>query len=302
MIQILFAMGLVLGSQTSFASNSGEADTYDESVDNAPPFSLNQNDPALSDLFNPANQKSGLCVPTTLANIVADQSVWRTPNFSHLQLTQTPEQGDYTQQVRYFAQQCHTDPVNGTIINNAASCIRQFYRNSGYQNGWAYLIGIEEFTDPQSVAFWHGPRPLTIDDIRYYVSNHVGVLMDIFWEQQQQNPTAFGPQGNNWVRKGGHTFMVAGYDYDFEWGPNQINLKVVNPEVTYASDDPSNHFDEITMTTAANTPGVSFPPGFTYVLSGKGFGNTSGTIRGFVRNIMVFLPDLSIAPNNSSHF
>jgi hypothetical protein len=289
---VLLIVGMLAGIQSSYAFGSSAPVTppappeaYDETVNYAPPFSMNQNDSSLSDLFNPANGKSGLCVPTTLANIAAEQAVYRSPDFSNLKLVATPDSGNYGEQVRYFAQNCHTDPVNGTLVQNAATCMRQFYAQSGYQDGWVYLIGKDEALDPESVSFWHGPMTLTVDDIRYYLSKQVGVLMDIEWETQAPN----------WVAKGGHTFMLAGYDYDFSWGQDKILLKVVNPENTYAPNDPTNHYDEVTMTSAASTPGASFPPGFTYVLSGNGFG--TGAVRGYVRNIMAFLPDRSVEPS-----
>lgn len=286
----IFAFALLLGVQTAHAD-------FDESVNFAPPFSVNQNDKELSDLFDPTNGKSSLCVPTTLANIVAYQAEWRIPApYSKLALVQEPETGDYDEQVRYFAKQCGTDPVNGTVVAHAANCMRQFYRNSGYFNGWVYLIGMEENTDPVSVAFWHGLRPLAIEDIRYYVGSQVGVLMDVYWEEQQDPTTTPAPnplQSEPWVRKGGHTFMIAGYDYNYSWGQNQIQLKVVNPENTYTTGDTSTHYDEVTMTSLSSSDGT-FPPGFTYVLSGTGF--STGKVRGYVRNIMVFLPDRSVAP------
>ena len=292
MFRLSIATLLILGcaSQAAFA---GTTESFDESVNYAPAFSVSQEDPSLSDLFNPANGKSSLCVPTTLANIVGYQAMGRTPGFSSLRLVQSPDQTTYSQQVRFFAQHCGTNPANGTVVTNAVNCMRQFYRDSGYPTGWVYLIGREESADPQSVAFWHGLRPLSIDDLRYYVWNQVGVLMDVYWEQQQQIPGSLGGVGP-WVQKGGHTFMIAGYDYDFAWGQNQIHLKVVNPESTYTSGDPSTHFDDVTMTSVLATPGVSFPPTFNYVLSGKGF--PTGNVRGYVRNIMVFLPDLSVIP------
>jgi hypothetical protein len=170
--------------------------------------------------------------------------------------------------------------------------MRRFYQNSGYTDGWAYLIGVEEPKDPVSVRFWGGPRALTLESLRYYLSNHVGVLMDLTWEVETAPGSIFGDP--TWTTRGGHTFMVSGYDYDTAWGEDRIQLKVVNPENTYASDDASDHFDEITMTTTAGSPDVDFPRGFTYTLSGKGF--PTDTVRGYVRNIMISLPDKSVSP------
>ena len=290
--KILMVLSALIWIQSAIA---GEA--YDESVDFAPPYSVNQNDPSLANLFDPSNGKSSLCVPTTLANIVADQFAWREPNFSKLRLIAQPEQEDYAQQVRTFAQQCGTSPTQGTIVSKAAQCLRNFYRQSGYLNSWVYLIGNEENTDPQSVQFFHGARPLSINDIRYYVSNQVGVFMDIFWEEAQQDDPIFGPPTTTWSQKGGHTFMIAGYDYDLAWGQSQIQLKVVNPLSDYIQGDSLNHYDEITMTSVVASQEKSFPPGFTYVLSGPGF--DSQTVRAYVRNILVALPDRSVSPTPS---
>lgn len=284
MIQFLIAFTVLTGIQPALAD-------YDESADFSPPYNVNQNDASLEDLFNPANGKSSLCVPTTLANIVADQSAFRNPNFPRLRLVANPSDDDYTQQVRYFAQQCGTDPVNGTIVANAAKCLRNFYRQSGYINGWVYLIGKEANTDPQSVQFFHGPRPLSVDDIRYYVTGHVGVLMDVYWEKEQNSSQQTPP---SWAQEGGHTFMVAGYDYNYAWGQTQIQLHLVNPLSTYTQGDSTDHYDEVTMTSVAASPEIAFPAGFTYVLSGPGF--DSQTVRGYVRNILVSLPDLSVSP------
>jgi hypothetical protein len=88
---------------------------------------------------------------------------------------------------------------------------------------------------------------------------------------------------------------VTGYDYDYAWGDTQIMLKVVNPEMTYAADDAADHYDEVTVISDRNTDsGVDFPPGFHLTISGKGF--PTDPVRGFIRNIMIMMPDNSVSP------
>lgn len=259
---------------------------FDESVNFEPGFSVFQGDSKLSDLFSSSGQ-SNLCVPTTIANIMAFQTMWRKPNFPDLKLVQTPGQGDYTEQVRYFAELCKTDVNYGTNMVSALQCIRQFYEDSGYKNGWAYGIGYVSDSDATSKAHWGGHKDLMIADLRYYLSHQVGVLMDVQWD-------SYDGSGNSWTTDDtGHAFWLAGYDYDKnpgdDWGEDQIMLDIVNPDIDYSANTIQNRYDPVLMTRFQRAPGVRYPTGSNYVVEGVGF---RGVLkRGFVKSVLVFLPE-----------
>lgn len=269
----------LVGIPADLSANTGEY-LFDESINRTDGFGIYQADPRLKDLFS-AQGVSELCWPTSLANAMAFQKLWRSESFPSLKLTVNPGEGDYTQQVRSFADFCHTDHNAGTTITNAADCIRRFYAESGYPGGWAFLIGPESQADP-TTARQHpeNRREVSVDDLRAHVGNDEGVILELYYEK-------YDPQAKKWTETNGHYVMVVGYDYDRAWGSDRIDLKIVNPDIDYSENSPEFRFDTVSMLKVTPDAGVAYPAGAGYFLDGTGFRGID--TRGFVRHLVVFL-------------
>jgi hypothetical protein len=261
----------------TFVGDTTSSFLFDESINHQSGFTIAQTDQRLKDLFNPAGA-SALCGPTSLANIISYQKLWRASPFPNLLLIEDPLQGDYSKVVRDFASRCHTDPTSGTLISNLIPCLQQYLSESGYTQPQISLIG--------SAAQGADRRIATIDDIRDFAKKDWGILLEMLWY-------TFNKETNSWTTdKSGHYVAVVGYDYDNSWGDTKIHLKVVNPEVDYRSRDANSRWDSVEMFSYPVKAGLSYPPLTRYVLDGFSFKGIKK--RAFVRNIIAFIPEETV--------
>ena len=261
---------------------------YDESALFAPSFGVNQNDPSLADLFG-KNGQSSLCVPTSIAEALIYLYGKANSPFNHLLLNGLSSDHssiDPNALVRQMALACKTDLNNGTSALNDFHCISSMITNSGYGMGNTQFI--DPFDTDSSLPLQ--TRIVTISDIREALKAGDPVLLEVSWYQ-------FNAVTGRWTRTGGHHIGVYGYDYNNSWGEDQIQVKVINPEHTYALSthteaDGTVHpwavFDTVTISKYSPQPGVTYPANSPYILSGSGFGGSLS--RGFLGSMTRISP------------
>ena len=256
-----------------------DAEVFDESVIFSPNFAVNQNDPALSDLFTSAGV-SNLCFPTSLAEVLIYLYGYHSPAYSNLRLaglSQNRNGIDPNALVRQLAGACRTDRTNGTDSLDAIRCAVQVLSESGYGIGNTQLIS--PFNVDATLPIVH--RDVTIQDIRNSLKAGIPLLLEAGW-------FVFEPNSRTWQRNNGHYVSVFGYDYDASWGENQIQLKVINPETNYVSTRKGALWDTVTLIRVSPQPGVTYPADRPFILTGSGFGGI--TERAFVGMILTVAP------------
>lgn len=253
---------------------------YDEAINFAPGLTVFQQDPRLKDLFAP-NGDSNLCWPTTMAMAMAYYKLWNQPPLSALPTVVDPLTGDFTQQVREFAKMCKTDSVNGTQLEDAVQCTRDYLQSGGAAHPWAYWLGVNAWEAPAGESLTNYKHAVTPSDIRSAIQAGSGVILEIRWYQ-------FDTTLKKWYDHYGHYVWIAGYDYDSSWGNDHIFLKVVNPNINYSGTTPNYRWDTVTMMKIPQKSGDTYPSETEYFLDGYGFRGL--TDRAFVRNILVFHP------------
>jgi hypothetical protein len=242
-----------------------DAGLFDESVLFLPNFSFNQRDPALADLF--ANGASNLCFPTALAENMAYLFGYHNPRYANLALAGLSADGftlDPNALIRDLSSACHTNPDSGTDGLDAVHCARDLLGKSGYSVSSTLLISPFHLNAGPEVV----NREVTLQDIRAALKAGSPVILEVAW-------FAYDAVAKKWTRDGGHYFGVYGYDYDLAWGENEIQLKVVNPDLVYDGARRFALFDTITLERYSAQPGVAYPPNRPFILSGNGFGGVS---------------------------
>ena len=154
-----------------------DAKIFDETVNFAPNFAINQSDAALSDLFDKAGN-SNLCFPTVLAENLIYLFAYHQPKFAALKLSGLINNGqsvDLNAAVRQLSSLCHTDASNGTPFLAGLNCSLAAVSQSSYGPERTQLIS----------PFHHDPtlptatREVTIDDIRTALKNDTPVILKI---------------------------------------------------------------------------------------------------------------------------
>jgi hypothetical protein len=254
-----------------------DAEVFDESVIFAPNFGVNQNDPALSDLFSKAGL-SNLCFPTTLAEDLIFLKGFSNPKFASLQLAGTSQDGktvDPNALIRQLAKDCKTNAETGTFDFDGLNCALALAGN-------AQLISPFD----QSPAGLNPPLPIEtrqvkIEDIRNTLKRGVPAILEVAWFK-------FDAPTRTWIRDSGHYVGVYGYDYDNSWGENQIQLKIINPEMNYGTSRQYAQFDTVTIERVSPQPGIIYPANRPFIATGSGFGGS--TDRGFVGTLLTVDP------------
>jgi hypothetical protein len=254
---------------------------FDESFVFAPNFAINQNDPALSDIFSSAG-KSELCFPTSLAEALVDLFAYHAPRFDALQLSGLSANRssiDPNALVHQLTTLCKTDLNKGTQELDGLQCVASLISQAGYGLGDTKLISPFDHSANLPVV----QRQVTIQDLRSALKSGFPVILETAW-------FSFDPATKQWIRRNGHYVSVYGYDYDLSWGENQIQLKVINPETNYGSGRMAALWDTVTVEKFSPQPGVVYPPNRSFILSGAGFGGA--TKRGFLGLVLVLAPSM----------
>jgi hypothetical protein len=256
-----------------------DAESFDESVSFAPNFALNQNDPALSDLFNKEGY-SNLCFPTALAEDLIYLQAYHPHKFASLKLAGLSSDSssiDPNALIRQLVGLCHTDSEKGTLTLDKLSCALSMLSNSGYRAGNTLLVSPFHRSNNLPIA----SREVTIKDMRIILKSGLPFVMEAGWFR-------FDAEKKQWVKNGAHSFSVFGYNYNQKWGDDQIELKVINPEGNYGPSRQIAKSDTILVKRISPEPGVTYPEGSPFVLSGIGFGNSQKL--GFIETILLVAP------------
>lgn len=254
-----------------------DSKVFDESVIFSPNFAINQNDPSLSDLFS-SKGVSNLCFPTALAEDLVYLAAYHSPKFSALQLHGlSGNLINPNSVVRQLTTLCRTDFNKGTDSLDAINCSLEILKQSGYDTGATQLIS--PFN--QSATLPITSREVTIKDIREALKTGNPIILEIAWFK-------FDSTTNQWVHDNGHYFTVFGYDYNTSWGEDQIQVKVVNPEMNYNTARKYALFDTVTIQRYSPQPGITYPAHRPFILSGNGF--SGATDRGFLGMLLTVAP------------
>lgn len=225
----LFLAVLLVGSTLAFARGpdfpyrvgvTPSTVLFEESLNRMTGFSVDQNHSALSDWFD-EEEVSQLCGPTAIANMVIYQKMWGEKPAKGL-LLPNPYRNSYVHQVKTFASLCGTNRETGTKTQDMVTCLKTFYRESGYPEADVKLV--------------HGG----VDEIREYLKQDYGLILNL-------ERFKLTPDNRNWEWVEGHFVNVIGYDWDRTFGNDHIVLKVVDPRHDYRLRESIARFDRITM-------------------------------------------------------
>ena len=248
----------------------GQVFAASESFNFQPGINLFTESVALTDIMG--SKGSQLCAPIAITHAFNFLKYKHSPAFSSLNLT-----GSYQSQIRSFYQKCGTDKNNGTQYPRALSCMRKFIEDSGY-SAWVYMVGPDASIVPPGSSLSDIQRAVSIDDIRYYVSNSAAVIMTIGWYK-------LNPATRVFERESGHFINIYGYDHQEQDGQNHVTLKVVNSLVNYQGRAPSEMFDTLAM---KRVHGSGIPSGREFELTGNGV-NYPG-YKSLVEDILIAYP------------
>jgi hypothetical protein len=278
-----FWNGLDPDDVSARASRTFETDVpasavHDESTHYAPGIDLYAVGATLTDLYG--RNGNQLCGPMAITNGM--NYLKQSAGFAKL-ATVGDLDGDgtansYADQIRYFFAACGTDPNDGTRYQQLEGCMRAYVEASGY-NAFVYMIGPHAVHAPAGTSLETMRAALTVDSLRYYVSNRVMLVIGLGWYDYQAAT-------NTYTRTGGHFVDVYGYDYDREWGADRIQLDIVNNWVDYRDRARDQVFDSVRMSRLPDD-GTIYPDTTRFELKGTGFEFAS---RAFVEDIFVVYP------------
>jgi hypothetical protein len=240
---------------------------FDESLTNAPNFSVFQYDPRLSDLFATTG-RSELCFPSALAQSLIYFKAYHEPRFERLEipgLSADSKKVDAAKAVRAFAKTCKTHPSEGTGLVDAMSCANSILK-SAYPA--SHLEGIVADIPGTREPLPFTKKTLSLQEIRSALKAGEAVILNIGWYRYSNFKRGF-------VRASGHFVTVVGYDANESWGDDQIILKVINPAFAYDPSGKTRIFDTVILTKVKQKPGVKYPLNLGYTLIGNGFERTN---------------------------
>lgn len=286
----LAAGGLVSASASAGASSDWKIDLtkplpasaaawsvlYDEAVENPVNFAYDQKDSRLADLFSPAG-KSELCFPTALAQgLTYLRATGQFPNLAIPTVDATDTLIDPSQVIRELARLCKTDATNGTSAADAFKCTASIIGAMGYATDQVIMISANALPNSQELPIQ--VRPLIVDDIKNYVRAGYAVLLDLGWYKYNEQTRTF-------MRSNGHFVSVIGFRSNTSWGADEVELKIVNPDLHYDTTGTLTLGDTVLMSKIDHKPGIVYPVTTDFTLTGQGFGSLN-----LVDRILVFRP------------
>jgi hypothetical protein len=235
-----------------------------ESINFQPGLNLYGEVATLTDLMG-ANGNQ-LCGPISATHLFNYLKYSHAPPFSSLlafpDMDNDGVVNSYRDQVRYFFQTCKTDRVQGTHYQDLVACMRD-YMNQSQVGTWAYMIGPHAIEAPPNSTLESVQHVIDPSYVRYFVSNHAGVIMTVGWYR-------LNADGLTYSRVGGHIFNVYGYDYQDADGLQKITLDVVSSFTDYGARSADQMFDAVSMT-ALPADGTQYPVETGYQIQGTGF-------------------------------
>lgn len=256
-------------------------ENYDESFNFQPGLNLYNEAAALTDLFG--TKGSQLCAPNSITHAVTFLRYARNPSFPNLMSVPDMDNDGYADsykdKIRYFFQVCQTDREVGTYYHQAITCMKDYVAQSGYTS-FTFMIGPHAKEAPIGYQIEDVRRTITTNDLRYYLSNQIPVIMAIGWYK-------FNNATQTYERDGGHFFNLYGYDYNAAFGDNKMILKVVNSWINYTGRARENMYDDVTMTRVTGLP-TYYPDSVVFELEGPGFTFTG--MKALVEDLFIMYP------------
>ena len=214
---------------------------FDEAINIAPNFGINQIDSDLKAYFNPTTGKSELCVPTSLSHFLIYQM-----GITHALPIQTSVPGvsenlqtiDANTLIIDLTKRCKTDLSNGTNGLNLMNCIGEV-ANAYYGKDVTVDRIMKSSTDPQYPSYvqWQNRSP-DINDITNALKNGEAILASIGWWK-------IDPITNVWSSNTGHEFMIYGYGWENYFQDNLLQLNILDPEFTWVTSTITSDFNNV---------------------------------------------------------
>jgi len=285
---------------------------FDRSLNLAPPYGIDQNDPGTWDLWG--DYDSDLCFPASLANALIYESTYApkpAPELALVGMDPAHSRVNVTTLLRYLTINCNTKAGWGTDIWDAGKCILDYYAATGFHKpkvvGYMATAPGDTYYEVPDKAYyekggkWVNQAP-TPSVIRKALDAGMTLLLstDWFWP-----PTDDKKPDRRWARGIGHYFNVYGYDYDKNWKNEKIILKVSNPDGDYSGvPNGSPVFDSVTLRRldpstgyGKNPPPLEYPSKRYYVIEGPGF-SYPGQFA-FLDSMFVMSPGTHDSPTSS---
>lgn len=212
---------------------------FDESMNIAPNFGINQIDPDLRPYFDPETGKSELCVPASLSNfLVYQMGITHTlPILANVPgVSQDLQSIDANALIVDLAKRCKTDPSKGTNETNLMNCIGEVM-NVYFGESLTIDNIIKSSIDPKYPSYvqWENRAP-KLEDIKKALKNGDPVLASVDWWK-------IDPTSKLWTRSGGHEFMIYGYGWESYFQDNLLQLDIMDPAFTWTSSTTSSSYN-----------------------------------------------------------
>ncbi|MBC7538503.1 MAG: hypothetical protein H7281_06770 [Bacteriovorax sp.] len=248
---------------------------FDEAMNIAPNFGVNQIDPDLKPYFDPATGKSELCVPTTLSHFLIYQM-----GITHALPIQTNVPGvsqdlqsiDANALIVDLTKRCKTDLAKGTNGTNLMNCIGE-----AMQVYFGESISIDRIMKSSndqkypSYVQWENRTP-ELADIKNSIKNGDPVLASVNWWK-------IDPVTKIWTTTSGHEFMVYGYGWENYFQENLLQLDIMDPEYNWITSTTSSDFNTEMAIRRKDLPSSSI------FLDGRGFNGQVS--RGYLNSLTI---------------
>jgi hypothetical protein len=198
---------------------------FDESINLAANFGINQNDSGLQSLFDPATGKSPLCAPSNLAMYIAYQMgiTHRLPVTTHVPGVSADLQSiDLNALVTDLAKnQCFTT-AQETSTQNFMKCL-----GSAFEKYFGVSVTVDRISANDANTSYpsfirRNNKVPDLADIRASLKKGEPVIASLGWY-------AYNPQTKNWVRSGGHEVQIYGYSWESYFNDDLLELAIMNP-------------------------------------------------------------------------
>jgi hypothetical protein len=268
--QVLKFADMKLLSQATTAQQ-----VFDEAVNIAPNFGINQLDEGLKPYFNPANGKSELCVPTSFANFLTYQMgiTHKLPISTNVPGVSSDLQSiDANALVTDLTKRCKTDLATGTASNNFMNCIGEAMQTYFQKDAKVERINLpfKDLNFPSYVE-WKNRAP-DLTDIQQAIKNGDVVLASVAWYK-------IDPTTQKWVTTSGHEFVIYGYGRENYFENNLLQLAVLDPEFIWNMTNTTSDYNLVMAIRRKDDPNSSI------FLDGRGFNGQVS--RGYLRSLTI---------------
>ncbi len=219
---------------------------FDESMNHSPSFYIWQNDPALSSyyttIFSDGTGVTGLCLPSSLSNVLLYQFLKRTPRLTNLKLpgiSDDLKKIDGSLLVKGLLAKCDLENTNKINTFTSAECLMKFYHEAGYQDAEVKIVRNEKhFSKSEDVI--HENRSPTISDIHQALKDGYEVIAAIAFMK-------WNPVKKVWIKASSHAITIYGYSANASDSDQKITVYISNSNRMYNVNNQDPVFDIATL-------------------------------------------------------